>query len=112
VVRSKVDLGREGAEGPALSVISGDGLTELLDLLGERARASLHFGESTIALNLRQEAALRAGMAALNRARQASEIEFLAEDLRQAAAALQSLIGGIGVEEVLGHIFGRFCIGK
>ena len=38
--------------------------------------------------------------------------ELLAEDLRCAVRALESLIGRIDVEEVLGEIFGRFCIGK
>ena len=112
IVTSKADLAPIQADGLTVSTVTGVGIAHLLDLLAKRAEASLHFGESTIALNLRQEAALRAGMAALRRAQTAQEIEFLAEDLRQAAAALRSLIGGIGVEEVLGHIFGRFCIGK
>jgi tRNA modification GTPase len=107
-----VDLAPVHASGLAASATTGAGIARLLDALTKRAEAALHFGESTIALNLRQEAALRAGMAALRRAQAAQEIEFLAEELRQAAAALHSLIGGIGVEEVLGHIFGRFCIGK
>jgi tRNA modification GTPase len=112
VVGSKADIASGGANELAVSTVSGIGITELLAVLTARAEAGLHFGESTIALNLRQEAALRAGMMALRRAQGAQEIEFLAEDLRQAAAALRSLIGGIGVEEVLGHIFERFCIGK
>jgi tRNA modification GTPase len=40
------------------------------------------------------------------------EIELRAEDLRQAANALGRITGRVDVEDVLGEIFGRFCIGK
>ncbi|MCF6199251.1 MAG: tRNA uridine-5-carboxymethylaminomethyl(34) synthesis GTPase MnmE [Hyphomicrobiaceae bacterium] len=38
--------------------------------------------------------------------------ELRAEDLRLAASSLGRLTGRIDVEELLGHIFGEFCIGK
>lgn len=38
--------------------------------------------------------------------------ELRAEDLRRAATALGRITGRIDVEELLGEIFGRFCIGK
>jgi tRNA modification GTPase len=41
-----------------------------------------------------------------------TESELRAEDLRGAAHALGKLTGRVDVEEVLGEIFGRFCIGK
>ena len=40
------------------------------------------------------------------------DAELRAEDLRRAAQALGRLVGAIAVEDVLGQIFGRFCIGK
>ena len=40
------------------------------------------------------------------------ETELRAEDLRIAADALGRVVGRIDVEDVLGEIFGRFCIGK
>ena len=43
---------------------------------------------------------------------QAMQLELAAEDLRMAGAALDSLVGRIDIEEVLGAIFSRFCIGK
>ncbi len=41
-----------------------------------------------------------------------ADIELRAEDLRQAAHALGRITGRVDVEDVLGEIFGRFCIGK
>ena len=41
-----------------------------------------------------------------------TEPELRAEDLRLAATALGRLTGRIDVEELLGQIFGEFCIGK
>ena len=41
-----------------------------------------------------------------------SDIELRAEDLRQATHALGRITGRVDVEDVLGEIFARFCIGK
>ncbi len=38
--------------------------------------------------------------------------ELLAQSLREAAHALSRVTGEMGVEEILGEIFSRFCIGK
>lgn len=40
------------------------------------------------------------------------EIELVAEDYRAAAAALARISGHIDVDDLLDHIFSRFCIGK
>ncbi|MBV1694864.1 MAG: tRNA uridine-5-carboxymethylaminomethyl(34) synthesis GTPase MnmE [Hyphomicrobiales bacterium] len=40
------------------------------------------------------------------------DLELRAEHLRRAAFALGRLVGHVDVEDVLGQIFGRFCIGK
>jgi tRNA modification GTPase len=42
----------------------------------------------------------------------AADVELRAEDLRRAADALGRITGRVDVEDVLDHIFGRFCIGK
>jgi tRNA modification GTPase len=39
-------------------------------------------------------------------------LELVAEDLRRAAGDLEALMGRIGVEDILGSIFSRFCMGK
>lgn len=38
--------------------------------------------------------------------------ELAAEQLREASGCLAEIVGGIDVEDLLGEIFGRFCIGK
>ena len=43
---------------------------------------------------------------------QASSDELAAEHIRSAIRSLEMLAGKIGVEQVLGQIFSRFCIGK
>lgn len=40
------------------------------------------------------------------------QAELLADDLRSAIRALESMLGRIGVEDLLGEIFSSFCIGK
>ena len=41
-----------------------------------------------------------------------ANLELAAEDLRIAAFALESLVGRVEVEDLLGEIFSSFCIGK
>jgi tRNA modification GTPase len=60
----------------------------------------------------RHRLALNAVVAALDRAAACIEAELLAEELRLAAFELGRLLGRIDVEDVLGDIFSRFCIGK
>jgi tRNA modification GTPase len=39
-------------------------------------------------------------------------LDLLAEELRLAHRALMAITGEFGTEDLLGAIFGRFCIGK
>jgi tRNA modification GTPase len=39
-------------------------------------------------------------------------LELVAEELRVAQEALNSITGEFGADDLLGEIFGRFCIGK
>ena len=38
--------------------------------------------------------------------------ELIAEDVRTAVLSLDSLVGYVGVEDLLDEIFSSFCIGK
>jgi tRNA modification GTPase len=41
-----------------------------------------------------------------------NEIDLASEELRCAKNALEKIVGHVGVEEILGDIFKKFCIGK
>jgi tRNA modification GTPase len=112
-VVNKVDLVRfDGREALPVSAATGAGLAALLDLVAERAGQA--GGDSGLITRVRHRhlitAAADACQAFLDGAQ--SDSELRAEDLRRAAHALGRLTGRVDVEEVLGEIFGRFCIGK
>ena len=72
--------------------------------------------ESTVVTNARHFGALRQADAALADVLQGLDTnvtgDFIAQDIRRALAFLGEITGEIGVEDLLGNIFGRFCIGK
>ena len=125
IVRTKADLdtsasrftphagGEEGAT-LAISARTGAGIAELLDAIAQHAeRALAGQGPALITLQrhrLAFEAALRPLEACL--ARNDDALELIAEDLRNASRSLARIAGRIDVEEVLGEIFSRLCIGK
>jgi tRNA modification GTPase len=100
----------------AISALTGFGLDRLtLRLAGfARARIGPDGGETPVLTQARHRQQLDRCRAALASflASPAEELELRAEDLRRAAQALGRLTGAIDVEDVLGEIFGRFCIGK
>ena len=111
VLHGKCDLSR-GA-GLNVSGKTGEGLEEMLaavrDELGRRAAAG------GLATRDRHRRALLAASghaeAALERL-DGGEVELVADDLRAARMELDGLVGRVDVEEILGHIFSSFCIGK
>jgi tRNA modification GTPase len=115
-VLNKVDLVRslDIANGVALSAKTGEGVAKLVELLADRARASLvSDAEPAIITRARHRAELEAAAEALERFRaERGGPELKAEELRLAARHLGRLTGRIEVEEVLGAIFAEFCIGK
>ena len=40
------------------------------------------------------------------------ELDIAAEHLREAQREMGAVTGAVGAEEVLGEVFGSFCIGK
>jgi tRNA modification GTPase len=106
-VANKADLGP--ADGLPVSALTGAGLDALVaviaEQLGERVQGA------GLAAHIRQQAALASAAAALDLAPDTAP-EIVAEGLREATQALDSLIGRVDIEEVLGTIFARFCIGK
>ena len=59
-----------------------------------------------------REAAAHLAQAAEHVASTPPPIELFAEELRQAQDALASITGAFSADDLLGAIFGRFCIGK
>ena len=58
------------------------------------------------------EAALKLVTTGLNQLQEAGAGELLAEDLRQAQFQLSEITGQFTSDDLLGHIFSSFCIGK
>jgi tRNA modification GTPase len=101
------------ADGVALSAKTGEGVSELVDILARRAEEGLAVGEPAVITRARHRAELEAAAEALQRYRaERGGPEIKAEELRIAARHLGRLTGRIDVEEVLGAIFSEFCIGK
>ncbi|MDZ7909282.1 MAG: tRNA uridine-5-carboxymethylaminomethyl(34) synthesis GTPase MnmE [Gemmobacter sp.] len=114
VVLGKADLRRDDAQF-AVSGITGVGIDRLVVEIGDRLQ-KLSANASTLVRERHRKSVLVA-IRGLETAEAelwmgAGRIELAAEALRQAIRALDSLVGKIGVEDVLGEIFANFCIGK
>ena len=119
IVRNKIDLGAAGAVRQSgefwISASRGDGMSQLVDALV--TFASVFFGtttESGMVTRARQRDLLAQASDSLRRSLDLVEDdeELAAEELRAAAFALGRLLGRVDVEDVLGAIFQKFCIGK
>ena len=55
---------------------------------------------------------LEAALSSIAKAKGERAPEILSEHLRQANRNLERILGKIDIEEVLGRIFSKFCIGK
>lgn len=121
-VRNKADLDSEahvlGFE-HVISCATGAGLSALMVDLARRVRARLGLDQSEPPLitQVRHRALLTVTAAALAQFDSAVAdpnfpLEIAVEHLRCAGDALGRLTGAIDPEEILGAIFGRFCIGK
>lgn len=96
-----------------LSAHTGEGVPALLDRLRTAVGARLAGGETALVTRARHRQALeRAGAALIAAGPRSRAPEVLAEHLREAGTLLGSIVGRIDVEDVLGEIFARFCIGK
>lgn len=101
----------------ALSALLGNGMENLKSEIVRRSvdRQMLH-SETALITNLRHYQALDATGKALLQVSAALEKgisgDLLATDIREALFHLGSITGAVSVEEILGSIFSRFCIGK
>jgi tRNA modification GTPase len=119
LVRTKTDLNEAGASpvGPeelAISAKTGAGVDRLLDVIADLAEERMSSREPALLTLERHRRGFQDARQALASALSpdAVEPELIAEDLRRAAAAMDRIVGRIGVEDVLGEIFARLCVGK
>jgi tRNA modification GTPase len=113
-VHAKADLpGRRHAPAGTIAVssITGEGIAELLERIGDLARSLLP-AEDSVALNRRQALHVGEAAEALASAASTGDVVLVAEHLRLSRSAFDRLTGRAGVEDVLDALFSRFCLGK
>lgn len=108
-------LAPKRADAVAISSKSGEGIADLVARIG--AEAAKRLGDQSAAPALtqaRHRANLEAAVAALSDflTGEITAAELRAEDLRRSSHALGRITGRVDVEDILGQIFSRFCIGK
>ncbi len=111
-----VPSGGDARQGLRLSARTGAGLQALRRALLERAgwHASpegVYIARTRHVLALQRTAA-HLGRARALAARADAALDLLAEELRLAHNALGEITGAFSTDDLLGEIFGRFCIGK
>jgi tRNA modification GTPase len=115
-ILNKIDLGPQGTSQDCIQISAktGQGLDRLIEVLEEQAALIAETGSGApLMTRARHRAELEDARAALQRFGDAPlSPELRAEELRIAAHHVGRLTGRIDVEEVLGAIFGEFCIGK
>ena len=114
LVANKLDLASRRDIGDAIGVsaLTGQGLERLSDaLIAAGRRLTARTGPPPLT-RPRHRAALEAALAALTRAMAEPSEELRGEELRIALRMIGRVTGRWGVEEILGEIFSRFCIGK
>lgn len=111
-IATKQDLWRSDQAELGVSVKTGEGLDAVLALVRDRL-----IGEDSVDAILpmgrqRHATQIAAAVASLRESTEHEELALLAEHLRDASTALGRITGAVDVEDVLDHIFSRFCIGK
>ncbi len=92
------------------------GLSRLTAYLSESRKQFKTASGGTTVTNLRHFEALTSANAALDRVRSGLtaglSTELLTQDIREALYHIGTITGEVTPDEVLGRVFGRFCIGK
>lgn len=112
-----VENSAHAANGQRVSCLTGEGIPELIDALVAKAGVSSPAsGDSLAAINARHQACLQRAANALDAAMERFDAgmapEFVAIDLRAALDAAGEVVGAVDTDDILGRIFGSFCIGK
>ena len=108
----------EGIKGNILTISAktGQGLDQLRQLLYDYVQSVNSHHDAVMVSNVRHFEALKHASESLEAVRNGLDdgipTDLVAQDLREALYYLGSITGEITTDEVLGSIFGRFCIGK
>lgn len=113
VVAPKGDLRKDAL--PSISGLTGAGIDELLESIGQVLRSRVSGSECVI--RERHSAAIRIASTELVRAYEfvtegAEMYDVACEHLRRGALELESLLGYVDVEDLLDEVFSSFCLGK
>lgn len=111
LIAAQSDRDLDGRPGLKLSARTGQGMTQLVDWLLERAATMLP-GEGDLALHDRQRQGAGQVQRSLQAAGAARDLLVIAEELRLARRAVDALTGQAGTEDMLDRLFSGFCIGK
>lgn len=119
-ILNKEDLGEHsawsGADVVRISCLENTGIESLADAIFSAVTGGAARADWTVAINARHQACLERAREAMVAAQKAFinglSPEFVAEDLRAAMNAVGDVVGRPDTEELLGVIFGTFCIGK
>ncbi|MDR2802169.1 MAG: tRNA uridine-5-carboxymethylaminomethyl(34) synthesis GTPase MnmE, partial [Prevotellaceae bacterium] len=99
-----------------ISAKTRQGVAQLTETLINSVHSAPLAADETVITNLRHYEALQRTQEALQRAAQGfagkRSADLIAQDIREALHHLGSITGEITTDEILGNIFGRFCIGK
>ena len=118
---NKIDLGEHAdwsaEDGVRISCSNQAGMDALIDtIFSKLGGPGAQWGADLVAINARHQRCLvRASgdlLAARQRLAEGESPEFAALELRSALDAIGEVVGKTDVDEILGEIFSRFCIGK
>lgn len=105
-----------GGDAVEVSALTGEGFGRLREELRRVLAGETATRETPMVANIRHIELLERAGSALGAAAEAAERgaaeEFVLEDLQRARRALEELTGKRTPDDVLEHIFERFCIGK
>ncbi|RJF75871.1 tRNA uridine-5-carboxymethylaminomethyl(34) synthesis GTPase MnmE [Rhodopseudomonas palustris] len=116
-LQTKADVNRTASADAGIrlriSAATGEGIDLLIAALQQFAADYFGSSEAGVITRHRHRATLQDAASMLQCSMKPGlEPELVAEELRLASRSLGRLLGRVDVEDVLGEIFGRFCIGK
>lgn len=113
-IASKKEIENQGYEQINVSCETGTGIDTLIEALC--TKVGFHPPENSLIARTRHIDALRRTAALLTEAHEQLTVfmagELVAESLRQAQQSLGEITGEFSADDLLGKIFGSFCIGK